>query len=119
MYESQLSSSIDLKTISSKKFKQKQEFDAAIKLYNEGNAALDSGNYKHASKQFCNIFVHLGMNGTRTLNNFFPERKDDKEEMAMDALRTMAYIQMAVVYKQQKKWNQVIEKCSIILEDDE
>jgi len=67
----------------------------------------------------------LGMSGTRKVRDFCnqsgddnPFRDNNKAYKAMDALRLSAYNHMASVYKQQKKWNKVIQKCSKVLEEN-
>ena len=108
MYESQLFSlaSLDAASIEFKDCALRQQYMAAMELKSAGDLEFECANFKNALRQYSNMFVHLGMNGTRKLSEFCNQTGNEKalkevvmsnEYKAMDALRLSAYNQIAEV----------------------
>ena len=117
-YESQLTSS-NLQPSSIKDSTLRSQYKEAMDLKNIGDKAFAKENYKKALKNYSQIFIHLGINGTRKLGDFCgndgaenPLKNDNKIDIGVDKLRMYGHIQMAAIYVKQKKWKKVIEKCS-------
>lgn len=104
------------------------DYDQAMILKNKGNDAFKKQDYENALKYYSQILIHLGMNSRMSINQITnknavenPYKKSSRSilQKKTDDLRLVAFNNMAAVYLKLEKYEQVIEKTSRVIDDDE
>lgn len=108
----------------------KKDYDAALKLKQEGNTFFKSKDYQNALKSYTQIFIHIGMNPMADVQavlgalsndtNTKQSVSDDVKQIKLkiDELRLSAFNNMSMVYLKQNNYKKAIEhstkaiKCS-------
>jgi len=114
--------------------KERETYDAALKLKEEGNTLFKKGDLKGALKNYSRMLIHLGMKphfpikslglaeGAMDMSNPVVSKNDARiKELQNDAdlLRKTCFNNMSAVYAKMGAWEKSLEKARMVLELDD